>query len=265
MTKTRGKTSERKPHGKVSQPPGESAAKSADKSAAKTSGKTSDKASGSGKASGRQDTVHALLDAHGQTYAAEAGIRLRDTPQPLYQLLVLADLLSARIRASVAVAAARALADAGMRDPRRMAEASWQQRVDALGEGGYRRYDERTATQLGEGAALVRDRYGGDLRRMRDAADGDVKKLRALLQEVPGLGPTGADIFVREAQLAWPEFAPYLDAKALKGAERLGLPDRPGDLAPLVAREDTAALAAGLVRAALDASVVDEVREKAAA
>ncbi len=32
-----------------------------------------------------------------------------------------------------------------------MSEASWQDRVDALGRGHYRRYDERTATmRLGE-------------------------------------------------------------------------------------------------------------------
>ncbi|HEY9441558.1 MAG TPA: endonuclease, partial [Streptomyces sp.] len=92
-----------------------------------------------------RDTLNVLLERHGTTYAAEAGIRLRDTPQPLYQLLVLSQLLSARIRASVAVAAARALFSHGMRTPRRMADATWQQRVDALGEGGYRRYDERTS------------------------------------------------------------------------------------------------------------------------
>ncbi|MFD6137835.1 hypothetical protein ACFWEK_20860, partial [Isoptericola sp. NPDC060257] len=38
--------------------------------------------------------------------------------QPLYRTLVLASLLSARIRASVAVATTRALYDAGLRDPR---------------------------------------------------------------------------------------------------------------------------------------------------
>jgi hypothetical protein len=55
-----------------------------------------------------------------------------------------------------------------MRTPRAMAEASWQQGVDALGRGGYRRYDERTSTMLGEGAELLqgsrparrRDRLG---------------------------------------------------------------------------------------------------------
>ncbi|MGK5640990.1 endonuclease [Streptomyces sp. URMC 126] len=208
-------------------------------------------------------TVRALLDAHGRTYAEEAGIRLRDTPQPLYRLLVLACLLSARIRASVAVATARALADAGLKDPRRMAGATWQRRVDALGAGGYRRYDERTATQLGDGAELLLDRYGGDVRRMRAAADGDPGRLPEILQEVPGLGPAGASIFLREVQGVWPELLPYLDDKALQGAARLGLPRRPDALARLVDPEETPALAAALVRAALDRAVVEDVRRRA--
>ncbi|MCX2967392.1 MULTISPECIES: endonuclease [Streptomyces] len=212
-----------------------------------------------------RDTVRALLDAHGRTYAEEAGIRLKDTPQPLYQLLVLTDLLSARIQAPVAVAAARALFDAGLRDARRMAEATWQQRVDALGEGGYRRYDERTATQLGESAALLRDEYGGDPRRMRDAAGDDVEALRAAVRRLPGIGPAGADIFLREVQAVWPHLRPYLDAKALDGARRLGLPDDAGALAALAPREDAARLAAALVRAALDASVAEDVRARAGA
>ncbi|GGW94147.1 endonuclease [Streptomyces noursei] len=210
-----------------------------------------------------QDLVRALLDRHGRTYAAEAGIRLRDTPQPLYQLLVLADLLGARIRASVAVAAARALFDAGLGTPRRMADAPWRQRVEALGAGGYRRYDESTATRLGDGARLLLDRYGGDLRRMREAADGDLGALRGALQELPGVGPAGSGIFVREVQGVWPEFAPYLDAKALQGARRLGLPEDPDRLRGLVPAAGTAALASALVRAALDPSVAEEVRERA--
>ncbi|MFG3496364.1 endonuclease [Streptomyces sp. NPDC047928] len=209
----------------------------------------------------RETTVRELLDEHGRTYADEAGIRLRDTPQPLYQLLVLAHLLSARIRASAAVGAARALFDAGMKDARHMRDATWQQRVDALGAGGYRRYDERTATQLGEGAELVLDTYQGDLRRLHEEAGGDRDRLRALLQEVPGVGPAGADIFLREAQGVWPELAPYLDSRTLDGAKRLGLPTDPDELAGLVGAKELPAFAAALVRAALDRHVVDEVQE----
>ncbi|WP_327179698.1 endonuclease [Streptomyces sp. NBC_01335] len=201
---------------------------------------------------GDRRTMGLLLDTYGRTYAEEAGIRLRDTPQPLYQLLVLSLLLSARIRASVAVAAARALFADGMRTPRRMADATWQQRVDALGEGGYRRYDERTATQLGDGALLLLDDYAGDLRKLRREADGDTAVLWAGLRRLPGLGPTGADIFVREVQAVWPQTRPYVDAKALQGAERLGLPASADALLRLARGTSPAVLAAALVRAALD-------------
>ncbi|GAA2283326.1 endonuclease [Streptomyces ruber] len=207
--------------------------------------------------------VQELTAAEGRTYAEEAGIRLRNTPQPLYRLLVLASLLSARIRGTTALAAARALFEAGFGSPRAMASASWQQRVDALGRGGYRRYDERTSTQLGDGARLVLDRWGGDLRRLRKEADGDVAGLERLLQEVPGIGPAGAAIFLREAQRVWPEAAPYLDGKALAGARRLGLPDDPRRLLERAGRTEPAVLAAALVRVALDRHAAEECLRRA--
>ncbi|CAL9384512.1 hypothetical protein SUDANB1_01132 [Streptomyces sp. enrichment culture] len=211
----------------------------------------------------RERVVRELVGAHGRTYAEDAGIALKDTPQPLYRLLVLSHLLSARIRGSVALATARALHEAGLRDPRRMAQATWQQRVDALGRGGYRRYDERTATQLGDAAGLLSERWGGDLRRLRREADGEVSELRRLLQEFPGIGPAGADIFLREAQGVWPEAAPYLDTKALQGAERLDLPKDPERLTELAGDTDPAVLAAALVRAAVDKGVVEDTLRRA--
>jgi endonuclease III len=201
-----------------------------------------------------ETVVRALLNRQRRTYTAQAGIRLRNTPAPLYQTLVLAILLSARIKADIAVAAARAVFDAGMRDPRSMADASWQQRVDALGKGGYRRYDERTSTLLGRGAELLLERYGGDLRRLRDEPD----PKKALL-DIPGIGPTGADIFLRDVQGVWPEFAPYIDRKALDGARRLGLPTSPEKLGGLVQGREMPRLADGLVHAALDKPLADEV------
>ncbi|UXI81943.1 endonuclease [Streptomyces vinaceusdrappus] len=212
----------------------------------------------------QERVVRELVDAHGRTYAEEAGIALKDTPQPLYRLLVLAHLLSARIRGSVAVATARALQDAGLSDPRRMADADRQERVDALGRGGYRRYDERTATQLVEAAELLNERWGGDLRRLREEADGEVGEVRRLLQEFPGIGPTGADIFLREVQRVWPDVAPCLDRKALQGAERLGLPKDPDRLVRLAGRTDPAVLAAALVRASVDEEVARDTLDRSA-
>lgn len=204
-----------------------------------------------------QTIVRSLLSEAGTTYASQAGIALTNKPAPLYRLLVLSVLLSTRIKAGIAVAAAQELA--AYDSPRKMLDATWQDRVDALGRAHYVRYDESTSTALGEGAELLLDRYGGDVRKIREAADGDVRAIRYRLRELPRLGPVGADIFCREAQAVWPELRPYLDKKALSGAEKIGLPKDAAALAELVTVDDLARLAAALVRVTLEKDVADRV------
>ena len=205
-------------------------------------------------------TVSALLERAGTTYADEAGITLRDTPAPLYRLLVLGTLLSTPVQSSLGVAAARELIDAGMGTPEKMRDATWQQRVDALGRAHFTRVDEQTATALGDGAAQLLDDYAGDLRKLRDAADRDPKRIRKLLTAFPRLGPTGAGIVAREVQAVWPELRPSLDGKARQGAERLGLPIDPDELAGLVDGDELARFAAALTRVGLDEGLADGIR-----
>jgi hypothetical protein len=210
----------------------------------------------------QRDIARTLVQRHGATFAEQAGFSVADKPSALWRLLVLSLLLSARISSDIAVAAARELNRAGYRTPKAMREATWQDRVDALGRGHYRRYDERTSTMLGEVADMTIDRYRGDLRRLRDAAarPADISRL---LQEFKGIGPTGATIFCREAQHVWTELSPYVDGIAAKGAQRLGLPTSPDRLAGLVPAKDLPRLVAGCVRAARDRSVVDDVKAAA--
>ena len=208
--------------------------------------------------------VDVLLDRHGRTYAEEAGIRLADKPAPLYQLLVLVKLLSARISAEIALAAAKELFAAGYRTPEAMVKASWQDRVDALGRGHYKRYDESTATRLGDGAELLCQRWGGDLRKLHEEGGDDADRLTSLLTGFPGIGPAGASIFLREVQGVWPGVAPYLDEKVLDGAKAVGLPDDPKAIAGLVnGTGKIAKLAAALVRVSLSTQAADEVKAAA--
>jgi endonuclease III len=212
----------------------------------------------------RDAVVRALLDRYGRTYAEDAGIRLADKPAPLYQLLVLAKLLSTRISAEIAVRAARELSAAGYTTPKAMREASWQDRVDALGRAHYKRYDERTATMLGKGAELLEERWGGDLRKLRDEADGDAKRITSLLEEFPGIGPLGADIFLREVQAAWPSVAPHFDDRVIEGARRIGLPADVAELAGLAGSgKDPARLAAALIRVSLSKDAAEQIKSTA--
>ena len=207
--------------------------------------------------------IKALLERHGQSYGAELGIKLeRNTPSVLYRWLCAATLLSARIGADAAMQAARALADQGWTTARKMADATWEQRTRTLNQAGYARYDESTSRMLGDTAEMLLDKYGGDLRRLRDAAERDPGRERALLKECKGIGDVGADIFCREAQVAWDELFPFADRRALDAAGRLGLENDAARLARRVSRKDYPRLLAALVRTRL-ADAFDEVLQAA--
>lgn len=211
---------------------------------------------------GKRRTAGALLDLHGRTYAEELGIDAgRGTPTNLFQLLCASVLFSARIDASIAVRAARGLKRRGWRSARSLAESSWEDRVEALNEAGYTRYQERTATMLGDLAETVLERWGGDLRRLREEAGRDPARERRLLKEVKGLGDTGVDIFFREVQVAWEELQPFADRRALDAARRLDLGTEPRDLSKL-ADGRFPQLVAALVRTELGDDY-DEVRRAA--
>jgi endonuclease III len=211
----------------------------------------------------KKQIVAALLDRHGQTYAEELGIDPRkQTPSNLFQLLCAAVLFSARIDASIATEAARNLKRRGWRTAGKLADSTWRQRVAALNDAGYTRYQERTATMLGEMAETVLERWGGDLRRLREEAGRDPKRERKLLKQFKGMGDVGVDIFFREAQAGWDELRPFADRRALDAARRLDLGRDAKALARLADGHDFDRLVAALVRTELSDDY-DEIRAAA--
>ena len=199
----------------------------------------------------RGDIAKRLLEEAGTTYAREAGITLKGTPMPLFELLVLCMLASKPIDAGVAVAAAREVFHVGLRTPEAVRDADRKTMIDAFGRAGYARYDESSATRLTEMAHTVGDEYGDDLRKLADAADGNAATAAKLLQQFKGIGATGSAIFLREVQDTWTWVRPYYDQRARDAAKQLGLPSHPQDLSTLAAGRD-AEFAAALVRASLD-------------
>lgn len=208
--------------------------------------------------------VASLLDRHPRSHAEELGIDVaKNTPAPLFRWLVVSVLFSARISADQAQSAAAALFDKGWTTPAKMAEATWRQKVTVLNRSGYARYDESTSRYLGADCDLLLERWKGDLRRLRDEAERDPKRQRALLRQFKGIGDVGVDIFFREAQLAWDELYPFADKRALGAAKKLGLGDDAKALARLVSRRrDLPRLLSALVRVDLD-KTWDEVRRDA--
>jgi hypothetical protein len=200
----------------------------------------------------RERIIEALLERHGKTYTAEVRIDLgKGTPSMLFRWLCASILLSARISADLAMHAARALADQGWTTAQKMAAATWEQRTRTLNQAGYARYDESTSRMLGDTAGMLLERYGGDLRRLREAAERDAGRERSLLKECKGLGDVGVSIFFREVQLAWDELYPFADQRALEAAGRLGLGSDAQALASQVPKQEFPRLVAALVRVGL--------------
>lgn len=204
-----------------------------------------------------------LLQEHGTTFAQEIGIPLgQNAPSPLFRLLCATVLFSARINRSIAVKAAKALADQGWTTAEKMLDASWAERAQCLNQAGYARYDERTATMLGDTAQMLLDRYDGDLRQLRDAAEHNPQQEHQLLTEFKGIGQVGGNIFLREVQAVWEEVFPFADGRTLATAKELQLPDNAEDLRQLVGDADFPRLVAALVRVRL-ASAEDDILDQA--
>ncbi|GAA1397435.1 endonuclease [Luteococcus peritonei] len=202
-----------------------------------------------------QQIAQLLVREHGTLFAEQAGIELADEAESLWQLLVMAQLLSARISSDAALATARELWAAGWTSPEALRRSTWNQRVAALGRGGYRRYDFSTATRLAGDAEMLHDLWSDDLRRLRDETVTPARIAKEL-QRFDGIGPVGASIFLREVQAVWPSVRPCADKLVLKGAATAGLPTDADQLAALVPPEDLARLAAALVRVARKPSLV---------
>lgn len=125
----------------------------------------------------------------------------KGTDAQLFKWLVACDLFGRRISQDIAAAAFKELDKARVLDPKKLATADWQQLVDLLGAGGYKRYDESTASELIKLGQDVLDRYGGRSSKLVAGENGNrapKTEVKKRVQEFKGIGPTAADIFVRE-------------------------------------------------------------------
>ncbi|RVV98194.1 hypothetical protein EKE94_12180 [Mesobaculum littorinae] len=202
---------------------------------------------------GQGELADILISSQGRLYSEDMGANIaRDVPQQWFHWLVGALLMSARISAAQAVKAAAALKRHDLHKIDGILASTRASRIRVLNRNGYARFDNQGADYLHDAARLVRDRWSGDLRHLRDEAETPQDLLQGV-QAVKGIGATGAGIFAREAQMVWPDLHPFATGPALTAARDLGLPDDAKGLARLAGGpERMARLVAGLTRAALD-------------
>ena len=134
-------------------------------------------------------------------YSEDLGIDL-STPSGRFRWFVASILFGARISEQIAANTYRCFEAAGIVDaPDKIIEAGWDKLVEILDAGGYVRYDFSTATKLLEIMSVLQQNYGSLENLYCQASDG--KDLERRLQEFKGIGPTTAQIFLRELRGVW--------------------------------------------------------------
>jgi len=171
----------------------------------------------------REFSIEELIAAVGGRFSIALGIDLesRDT-QEISKWFLAAILFGARIGESIAIRTYQEFARRGIITPQAVLSTGWDGLVEILDEGGYVRYDFKTATKLLEIADKLEREYHGDLNLLHDRAK-DPQELEKRLLEFKGIGPTTANIFLRELRGVWEKAKPLPSDLALLAAQNLGL------------------------------------------
>jgi hypothetical protein len=188
-----------------------------------------------------------VVSVLGGRFSVELGIDVDAGEAAVEQWFLAATLFGTRISAQVAERTFRVLATAGLARIAQARHVPSEELVALLDEGGYARYDFRTAERLQALSEVIGERYQS------------YPELRAALDALPGWGPTTVQLFLRELRGVWAGAQPPLDGLAAFAMDHLGLasPRSAGpDLKMLLGLAtasglDLRDLEAGLVRLAL--------------
>lgn len=169
------------------------------------------------------DVLRELLARVPGRFSTELGIDVAAGPQERQKWFLAAVLFGARISGQLAARTYRVFAAAGVLTPQAIRETGWDGLVALLDEGGYARYDFKTATKLLTLMESLERDYDGDLDRLAALA-ADPRDLEQRLMALgKGVGPATVNIFLRELRGIWPLARPSLSPLAQLAAEHLKL------------------------------------------
>ena len=190
-----------------------------------------------------------LVATLGGRFSLELGIDVDRGAEEIERWGLAATLFGNRLSTSVAMRTYRVLERAGVRTIADAGGGDRKELVALLDEGGYARYDERTASRLVALADAIAHRYNGRLSMIGEQLV-DADELQRVLGALPGWGPVTVHAFLRELRGVWPGATVPLDHRASAAARHLRLPLELEALSSLaaVAHVDLPDLEAGLVR-----------------
>jgi endonuclease III len=172
----------------------------------------------------KAEDVRALVESRGQKYSEILGIDISEGKEDEVFKWFLASLLfGAPITESSVVKTYRCFQKHGVLTPKQILKTGWDDLVKILDEGGYTRYDFKTADKLLEVARNLTEKYSGSLCLIHSESSGAHDFENRLKNLGKGVGNVTVSIFLRELRDVWEKAEPNPTALVVLAAQELGI------------------------------------------
>jgi len=168
--------------------------------------------------------VKSLVENFGVRYPEIMGMKVETgNEEEIFKWFLASVLFGAPIRAETAIKTYKCFENRGILSPLKILETGWDGLVEVLDEGGYTRYDFKTATKLLEIARNLQERYNGSLNLLHDEAADSHDLEERIKGLAKGVGDATVSIFLRELRDVWPKANPKPTALVILSAKNLGI------------------------------------------
>jgi hypothetical protein len=172
----------------------------------------------------KKEDARLLLQTLGQKYSEILGIDLSHrSDEHVFKWFLASLLFGAPITESVVIKTYKSFRKDAVLTPKRIIRTGWDGLVEILDDGGYTRYDFKTADKLLLVSQNLFEKYDGSLNEIHEQSS-DPRDLERRLKELgKGIGDVTASIFLRELRGIWKKADPYPTPLTVAAAEQLGI------------------------------------------
>ncbi len=172
----------------------------------------------------KHEAVKALVESLGQRYSEELGISLLSgEDKEIFKWFLASILFGTPIRESSVIKTYKCFEKYNVLTPERILETGWDELVRILDEGGYTRYDFKTADKLLAVMRNLLENYEGSLTLLDERAS-DSRDLEKRLKDLgKGIGDVTVNIFLRELRGILEKANPNPTNLAIVAAKNLGI------------------------------------------
>lgn len=171
----------------------------------------------------KKEKLRVILKSQGQKYSEALNIDVSRGENEIFKWFLASLLFGAPISETLAIRTYRCFEKYGLLTPEKMLKAGWDSLVAILDEGGYTRYDYKTADKIMTVMKNLVAAYSGRLESIHFQAS-DPSDLEEKLKGLgKGIGDVTVNVFLRELRGVWAKARPRPTGLEILAAEELGI------------------------------------------